>query len=225
MLEKLSESYEQSLEEFVLSQANYKTVTDQLKKIKREAQSQYLKLQLAIYQLNQLRHHQVFTIMEEKGLGICSAEIIPEELKLKHKDIKKTSELEKLGLFPKGKLRFIYFHDRRWSKGGHYESGNYYNINYVLSLCPHHFPKEVSFLSASVFSHEKQSTDHTESLPYWEELITKEDSLEPMFVSKKTGEQPWTIHSFPEYKFSPLPETVFKYFQIPPIPELPKEPR
>ncbi|MDO8638728.1 MAG: hypothetical protein Q7R43_04070 [Candidatus Daviesbacteria bacterium] len=221
MPEKLPENYEQGLQEFIASQADYQTTADQLREIKRKIWSQHLQLELAIKGLSKLRHQRAFEIMEEKGLGICSAEIVPEEFKLKHPDFKKTSESEKLGLFLLGKLRFLYFYDKRWVGGGHYESEYSYKINYILSLCPHHFPKKTSFSLASIFSYARQHPTYTdtECLPYWKE-VTQKDGQPDVFIDKSQNE-----NRNIGWKISPLPETIFEYFQIPSLPELPQEPR
>lgn len=189
--------YTQALEEFAATQEGYQVVKEQIARLEEGAELEYKKLYDAYENLKQLRHNQLFALLEEQGLGICSAEQTPQGLNLKHQDIKKADELAKLGLFPLGKLRLVYCYNRKWSRG-HYEEFSY-ELHYLFQLCPHHYPKPT----------------RNRNLPYWSDVIKKKGSQE--YIDKQTGQ----LLPKETERLTNIPDKVFEYFQIPPLPEKP----
>ncbi|MDO8639139.1 MAG: hypothetical protein Q7R43_06195 [Candidatus Daviesbacteria bacterium] len=217
MTEKLPENYEQDLKKFEDQQENYIGYLQELSQLQQKTKSIRHELNQNLERLKNLRYKILYQLLEEKKLGVCSAEIFPDEFILQHDRIKNPSKLALLGIFPTSQLRFLYFFDIRWSSGSHYESGNSYSIEHILRLCPHHFPQDLPKFPPAVFYHSKINEDRLESHPFYFEVIKKEPNR---FIHKTT-----LIDTPGPYHQSPLPEKIFQHFKITAIPKLPQEPR
>lgn len=156
--------------------------------------------------LDILRYQTVYSLMEIASLGVCTAEIIPEEFKDfwgGHRKIAGLSRPERLGIFPIGQLRFLYFHGPGYDSTPYFEQS--YTKEFILLLCPHHFPKAP-----------EQETTLSELPDDLSKVITCElHRSEGKFTSRDERE-----FSAP-YPQTPLPEAIFEYFQIPPLPKKP----
>ena len=137
--------------------------------------------------------------MERAGLGVCSAEIVPDEFKTSHQRLGLEGP-EGLGLFPIGSLRYLYFKRLGYARGGHYENGSYYDIKYIFRVCPHHFPSESLFKSLQPYSSSETGA----------EVIRRQDGK---FVGKVNDAIMEAL-----YPQRPLPESIFVYFGIQPLP-------
>lgn len=213
MIEKLAENYEQALQEFQDKETVHQQLESELAHLHAKVIQSNKKLQEEHKYLESLRYKQLYQLMKAQGLGVCSAEIVPYEFTLKHTQLKEVSDLEKLGIFPVGKLRFIYFYDKRWHHGGHYETDTSYELNYILLLCPYHFPKKVPMLNKSPFSHSRSLNTYQTTLPFFQKVIKKGANE---FIDKNTGKK---IEKG-AFCQSPIPEKIFDYFQLSPLPEL-----
>lgn len=212
MPEKLPDNFEQVLDELQTAINIYQQLQTRLTGLHSQIDSQKLELKNQQKYAEGLRYQKVYHFMDEQNLDICSAEIIPREFKIKHPDIKRASELEKLGLFSKGKLRFIYFYDREYHSGGYEQHSEYYEKKYILNLCPYHFPLKKSLPTPSPFTYSRSLNLSENTLPHFQEVIKKDENN---FIDKSTGK---LIEA--EYKTFPISENIFKYFQIPPLPML-----
>ncbi|MFH0937344.1 MAG: hypothetical protein V1808_03550 [Candidatus Daviesbacteria bacterium] len=211
--EKQPVNYEEALNEFLQKSSLYLKKKEAVKKVIEKVIYENNSLWKEHKNLEALRYQFVYKIMEEKGLGVCSAEIEPSEFNTKHQEIEEASEIEKLGLFPIGSLRFVYFEYRGRSKGD-YEPDYYYDVKNIFRVCHHHYPLKLVPLPQSVFSHLHYQDSYAAALStHFKDIEQREDN-KFYSLSPNKGREPLDA----SYLISPLPEKIFEYFNIPPLP-------
>ncbi|MDO8570869.1 MAG: hypothetical protein Q7R97_04770 [Candidatus Daviesbacteria bacterium] len=195
----LPKNYEQGLEEFNTARDAYLQLQKKFDTFRSRISNANLELEEQYKYLNFLRHREAYQSAKAQGLGVCSTELISIGFNtISHNKIDKATKLEKLGLFPINRLRFVYFFNRFFYPGGYQEHTVEEELHYILTLCPHHFPKQQLSLPKP-------------SLPHFRAVVKKNENK---FIDKLT-DQPVVA----EFKTSLLPEKIFKYFQIPPLPD------
>lgn len=203
MVEHLVSEYEQALKRFNTHHRGHEKIRQKLAELTGQARSGYQLLYEEHNQLNTLRYRKVYTMIEKDSLGVCSAEIVPDEFKTSHRRLGLTGP-EGLGLFPIGSLRYLYFKRLGYVRGDHYENGHYYDIKHILRVCPHHFPGESLFQFLQPYGSSETVT----------EVTKREDGK---FVNKINGAL--MEATYPQI---PLSEEIFVYFGIQPLPAGPK---
>lgn len=198
MVENTILNYEEALANFYISQKD-------LDKLENAASKRQKQLQNSRSHLQAVRYQIVYDLIEKAGLAVCSAEIITWEFKHEgHRKFEGLNEAEKLGLFPRGQLRYLYYQGLDYTEA--FDTPIPHIDTHILLLCPHHFPevpdREITFPEA----------------PHYQPIITREltQTRDGKFFSSLSRKEITA-----PYRRGTLPEAIFEYFKIPPLPKKP----
>ena len=180
---------------------------------RRQLHIQERTLEDALQNLGSLRYRYIYQLLENQGLGVCSAEIVPDEFakEYDHNGLGGLSEAGKLGIFPIGELRFIYFRDtRRIRTLGTYDGYEYHDFEFIFQVCPYHYPQLIlPQFPRSVFSRVGYNSPTANLRSHFAD-VGRNDNGEFHLSDNKT-----LITA--SFKQSPLPEKIFQHFEIAPL--------